>query len=71
VGDEVILFGRSDSLRYGGVFKPDGYWAMWDSHSVLKSENGVFVNLGGGAGGPEHALTGAAVEGLLAAPGSP
>lgn len=70
-GDEVVLFGKDDSIRYGGVFTPEGYWAMWDSHSMLRNDEGVFVNLGGGESPAEDALVGAALEEMLAAPSSP
>ena len=71
IGDEVVVFGKDDSVRYGGVFVPEAYWAMWDSHSLLrKGENGEFVNLGGAETPDEEVVATSGLEQLLSGAGA-
>lgn len=72
LGDEVVVFGLDAPapLRYGGVFVPDAYWAMWESHSVLRQgENGEFINLGGAETPDEGSLAVSRLEQMMSEAG--
>lgn len=44
VGDQVLVFGFKNDTRYGGYYKPEGYWLVADALSVYKfDDSGEYV----------------------------